>query len=179
MSENDLEGTASPLSRLRDTEKAAVLDELAAADERVSAAAEASAWRRLEHVDENAVAVDVAEVLGEIPQEELVAHAGPTRYGYVEPTGAAWGLLQRGLDPWIDDIRRRAAVGLREVARRLAVAVVDGLHRLEPLTTNDTRLLSWAPEFPAEAAQQVLQTLDELMIDRPHDDLKRIEPDWA
>ena len=148
MSEDIPEGTARALSRLRDAERGAVLDELVAGDERVGELAEDAARRRLAYVDEAAVAEEIASTLGEVSHEELAGHAGRTRYGYVEPTEAAWELLQREIEPWIEDLRRRAAVGLSGAVRRLVVGLVDGLHRLEPLTTDDARLLSWAPDFP-------------------------------
>lgn len=179
MSTNVPADPVSAFSRLRDAEKRAILDELTAGESRVLGLAEAAAQRRLACVDEDAIAGAIADIVGGVPHDEMAAHVGRTRYGYVEPTEAAWELLQREIEPWIEDLRRRAAVGLSDAVRRLAVGVVDGLHRLEPLTTDDARLLSWAPDFPGEAAQDVLRTLDALAIDRPLGDLERVAPDWA
>lgn len=94
-------------------------------------------------------------------------------------TEAAWEILQRQIDPWIEDLRRRAVVGLPDAVARLAVGIVDGLHRLEPLTTDEGRLLSWVPDFPREAAQDVIRTLDALAIVRPVADLERVAPGWT
>lgn len=66
------------------------------------------------------VAYAVSEGLLALDQEELAAHAGRTRYGYVEPTEAAWSLLSQAMNPWLEGVRRRARLGLDEAARQIA-----------------------------------------------------------
>lgn len=169
----------SALSQLREVEKSAVLDEIVADEASIRELAEAAARRRLAHVDEAAVAEEILDRVGSIPHDELAAHTGRTRYGYVQPTDAAWEILEREIEPWLDDLRRRVAVGLPDSVRRLAIGIIDGLHRLEPVTTRETRLLSWAPDFPREATEQVLSTLSELGVEAPLEELERVAPGWV
>jgi hypothetical protein len=149
------------LAVLSDDEKAAVLDELVASDVRVRRAAEDAARRRLARVEQQQVAERVMEAVVGLDHEELAAHAGRTRHGYVEPTEAAWMLLERAVEPWVEDIARRAALGLREAARHLAVGSLEGLSRAEEHANRDGLVLSWAPDFPGEAADRVLRTLED------------------
>lgn len=167
------------LSALTDAEKAAVLDALVADDARVRAVAEDVARLRLAHVDAGSVAHAVLEVLVGLSQEELAAHAGRTRYGYVEPTEAAWALLEQAVEPWIEDIVRRARLGLSEAARELALGVLDGLYRCVERTGRDDLLLSWAPDFPGEAADRVMRALDDAGLELSESEVARVAPDWA
>lgn len=152
------------LSLSDDAEKAAVLDVLIAGDAELARRAEEQGRRSLATVAIDDVASGVAEDLLALDQDDLAMHAGRTRYGYVEPTEAAWSLLQQALDPWHDDLRRRALVGLNEAARRLGLGILQGLQRIGD-TSNDERLLSWAPDFPDEAADGVLRTLFDVGIE--------------
>jgi hypothetical protein len=95
-------------------ERAAILDELLAGSTRIREAAEDAARRRLGSVDSRRVADEVLEAVVGLDQEELATHAGRTRHGYVELTEAAWMLLERAVEPWIEDIARRAALGLQD-----------------------------------------------------------------
>ncbi|MGH2946930.1 MAG: hypothetical protein ACRDPC_11825 [Solirubrobacteraceae bacterium] len=167
------------LAVLTDQEKAAVLDELVTWDRRVRAAAEDAGRRRLARVDPRVVADTVTEALIGLDHEELATHAGLTRHGYVEPTEAAWLLLEREVEPWIDDIGRRAGLGLDDAARQLALGVLDGLHRLLEYTARDGLLLSWAPDFPSAAADRVLQALGDAGLELTADELGRAAPNWA
>ncbi|MEA2223685.1 MAG: hypothetical protein QOH83_2061 [Solirubrobacteraceae bacterium] len=152
---------ADVLAVLGDDEKAAVLDELVAGDSRVRTTAVDAARRRLRGVDPRRVAEGVMEAVVGLDQEELAAHAGRTRHGYVEPTEAAWMLLERAVEPWVEDIARRGALGMREAARHLTLGVLAGLSRAAEHADRDGLLLSWAPDFPGEAANRVLGTLED------------------
>lgn len=68
------------------------------------------------------------------------------------------------MDPWLEDVRRRARLGLDEAARQIGLGVLRGLERIGD-RTNDERLLSWAPDFAGEAAASVLRTLADLHVE--------------
>jgi hypothetical protein len=163
---------------LSDGEKAAVLDELVASDERVRELAEAAARRRLVYVDERMVADLVREAVVGLDHEELAAHAGRRRHGYVEPTEAGWLLLERAIAPWVEDIARRAALGMREAARQLTLGVLAGLSRAAEHADRDGLVLSWAPDFPGEAADRVLRTLEEAGLELSDAELAHVAPNW-
>jgi hypothetical protein len=153
------------LAALTDREKAELLDVLIARNATPAARAGREARRRLAAVDVAEVAIAVAEELLGLDQEELSRHAGRTRYGYVEPTEAAWSLLEAALEPWLEDIGRRAGLGFDGAARQIGLGVLEGLRQAGDGGGNDERLLSWAPDFTEEASDTVLRRLAGLGIE--------------
>ena len=80
----------------------------------------------------------------------------------VEPTEAAWSLLETAVEPWLEDIERRASLGLTEAARRLGLGIVEALRRIDRHIGDDDVLLSWAPDVPGETADRVIELLNAL-----------------
>lgn len=169
--------TPAALALSSDAERAAILDELVAADHELGRRAERAACSRLADVDTDDVATAVTAVLFALDQEALSAHAGRTRHGYVEPTEAAWRLLERAVEPWLEDITRRASIGLAEAARRLGLGILEGLQRIGEYTRNDDLLLAWAPDFPGETADRVARVLADAGIHLSVTELARLAPD--
>lgn len=95
-------------------------------------------------MDRAGVSDAVVEVLTALDQEALATRAGRTRYGYVEPTEAAWALLEEALQPWIEDIGRLSRIGLAQAARETGLGILGGLHRCLEHGRDDDLLLSWA-----------------------------------
>jgi hypothetical protein len=81
--------------------------------------AERVARSRLSDVETDGVASAVTAALLALDQEDLAANAGRTRYGYVEPTEAAWSVLEAAVELWLEDIAPRASLGLLDAVRRL------------------------------------------------------------
>jgi hypothetical protein len=121
--------TLALLAVLTDREKAEVLDCLIAQDPTLAVRAGCEGRGVLAAVEIDAVASAVADALLGLDQEELSQHAGRTRYGYVEPTTAAWSLLEAALGPWLEDIARRASLGFHGPARQIGLGVLQGLHK--------------------------------------------------
>jgi len=153
------------LGVLTDREKAELLDALIAQDATLTARAGREARSRLAAVDIGDVAIAVAEELLGLDQEELSRQAGRTRYGYVEPTEAAWSLLEAALQPWREDIARRAGHGFDGAARHIGLGVLEGLRQAGDGGGNDERLLSWAPDFTGDASVTVVRRLAALGIE--------------
>lgn len=151
---------------------------LAAADPEVEDRAELAAWSRLAEVVADDVANGVTAALLALDQDDLAAHAGRTRYGYVEPTEAAWSLLEAAVEPWLEDITRRASLGLTRAARQLAFGSLEALRRVEGHIRNDDLLVSWAPDFSSETADRVIRLLSDLGIELTDAELAHAS-DWA
>jgi hypothetical protein len=158
---------------LTDAEKAAVLDELMADDVELERRVEQAGRRLLATVTRGRVASAIAEALLALDQDDLAAHAGRTRYGYVEPTEAAWQLLEQVIEPWLEDLARRASLGLEKAPRQLGLGILEALDRVGGHTGNDELLLSWAPDFPGEAAGSVLRALTDVGIELTDADCAR------
>jgi hypothetical protein len=118
------------------------------------------------------VASAVTAALLALDQEDLAANAGRTRYGYVEPTEAAWSLLEAAVEPWLEDIAR-ASLGLLDAVRRLGLGILEALDRIDQHTRNDDLLVSWAPDFAAETADRVTQVLADAGVDLTETGLAR------
>lgn len=155
----------SALAVASDGEKAAVLDELAAVDRELEDRAERAARSRLAQVQTDDVANAVVAALLALDQEDLAANAGPTRHGYVEPTEVAWSLLEAAVEPWLEDITRRANLGLTDAARRLGLGTLQALQALERHIRNDDLLVSWAPDFPDDTVDRVIELLSDAGIE--------------
>lgn len=153
------------LAALTDREKAKVLDSLIAQDPAFAARAGREGRGVLAAVEIDAVASAVADAVLGLDQEELSHHAGRTRYGYVEPTAAAWSLLEATLEPWLHDITRRAELGFHGPARQIALGMLQGLEHADDHGSSDELLLSWAPDFTDEARETVQRQLAALGIE--------------
>lgn len=151
--------TAVILASLTDYEKAQVLDALIARNTTLAARADREGRSLLARVDVGDVAATVADALLGLSQEELSQHAGRTRSGYVEPSEAAWMLLEGALQPWLDDIARHARLGFGAAAGQIGVGVLAGLRQAGDGGGHDERLFSWAPDFTYEAGESVRQQL--------------------
>lgn len=102
----------SALASCSDSEKASILTQLLDDDPTLRTRAEDIARQTLASVDIAAVSDLVIEAILQLDPEDLTNRAGPRRHGYVEPTDAAWQLLEEMMQPWIEDIGRRAHLGL-------------------------------------------------------------------
>ena len=111
-------------------------------------------------VDAEAVAAEVEDAVLALELDELNARAGRQRWGYVEPTEAAWELLEEALDPFLDEMRRRVELGFEAAAVATCQGIVLGLYRCRGQTTD--KVLGWAEDFPAEAAGEAVGTLTRL-----------------
>ncbi len=104
----------------------------------------------------------IAETILELGIEDLANRAGPRRHGYVEPTDAAWQLLEEAIEPWIEDLRRRGRLGFHGAAADLAKAMIQALETVEERADHidDCLLRQWAPDFPSEAVSWVERELN-------------------
>lgn len=168
----------SALAGLSAAEKAIVLDELLAARPELRERAEAYAARLMSHEDRTAVADDVQDALQGLDIEALNTRAGyrPGR-GYVHPAEAADELLDEELQPFLDDLQRRADLDMRSAAVELAVGILLGLY--ECRRGNPETLLEYSPDYAAMRASDVVDHCAKLGIDLPSAELLDLMPEWS
>lgn len=148
------------LDHLGPTECAQVLRELLERHKDLRGEANEIAESLIDDVSVEAVAEDVAYLVGSIGIEELGGRAGKQSWGYVEPSQAAWDLLEESLEDIRADMKRRVEAGMKPAAEKICQGIVLGLHEADG--TNSDGALGWAPDFPAEAAAWSLSLLLEL-----------------
>lgn len=168
----------SALAALSQAERAAVLGDLLAEHPELAGDAERLANRRLAGADRHAVAEDVSWSLGSLDVEQVNLHAGYQRgRGYVHAVEAASELLGEALQPHLDDIGRLAGLGLATAAQEVAAGVLLGLYQYRDQPPEDTVMVE-APDFPVEAAGQVMDALKSAGVDPP-DGVEELLPDWS
>lgn len=148
------------LDHLGPAECAQVLRELLKRHRDLRGEANEIAESLIDDVSVEAVAEDVAYLVGSIGIEELGSRAGKHSWGYVEPSQAAWDLLEESIEDVRADMKRRFEAGMKPAAEKTCAGIILGLHGVDG-TTNDGAL-GWAPDFPAEAAAWSLSLLLDL-----------------
>ncbi len=169
--------TTSALDALSAVEKAIVLDELLAARAELRERADALAAQLLSYEDRTVVAGDVADALQGLGIEELNTRAGyqPGR-GYVHPAEAADELLDEELQPFLDDLQRRADLDLRPAAVELVIGILLGLY--ECRDGDSETMLEYSPDYAAERASDVIDQCGKLGIALPRTELLDLMPAW-
>lgn len=167
----------SALAELDSTEKGAVLEELLRSQPTLRTAAERIAREQLTDAEHEIVAEEVEQELRSLSSDELHGRAGRQRWGYVEPTEAAWELLEETAGSYEREIERLLALGMIGSAVETALGLIAGLYRCEGCEDGDL-LLSWAPDFPVEQAGGVVDKLAKAKIEIPTELLADIAPEW-
>jgi hypothetical protein len=167
----------SALGALSAQEAAAVLEELLAARPDLRDLAEEFAQARLSTEDRTVVAGDVADALRGLDIDELNGRAGPQPgRGYVHPGEAADEILDEALQPFLDDLDRRTALGMRSAAVELAVGTLLGLYECRDGGTES--LLEYSPDYAGARASEVVDRCRQLGIELPVTELLDLMPDW-
>jgi hypothetical protein len=142
---------------LKGEEAAALLRVLLERHPELSKEIDALAESVIGDVSVEEVADAVEDELRALDLEDLNSRAGSHAYGYVEPTEAAWELVEEAVVPFLDDIKRRAEAGQHAAALNTCVGVVLGLYRLRHSQGDD--FLGWAADSPDEMAGEAVVTL--------------------
>jgi hypothetical protein len=167
----------SALDALSAAEKAAVLDELLSARAELREPAEAYAARLMKWADRFAVADDVAGALRCLAIDELNTWAGyRPGFGYVNPSEAADEILDEALQPFLDDVQRRATLGMGPAATEVAAGILLGLYNCRE--GGSETLLEYAPDYPAERASALVSECAKLGIVLPAG-LVDLLPGWS
>ena len=148
------EGEPDLLARLDNAEAASVLKKLLARHRELRPEAETIPSGLLTAVSPSSVADDVEIALLQYDYDDLNGRAGSHSWGYVEPTEAAWELLEEAVEPFVGEMKGYLEMGLEEHAVQFCQGVVLGLYRVRDGHDND--ILGWAEDFPAEAACNLL-----------------------
>ena len=150
------EGTLGPLlDRLKPGEAATVFRRLLKAHPDLSSEADEIARLLLRQLEYEDVAAEIEDEIRALDYEDLNARAGSHEWGYVEPSEAAWEILEETVEPVLDDMKRHIELGLEAEALEICKGMVLGLYRLSERESGD--VLGWEPDFPAEAAGNALE----------------------
>jgi hypothetical protein len=159
-------------------EKSQLLDQLLAANPQLRQQAATLARQQLAEQDRSAVADDLTAALHSCELEQLNSRAGyHPGLGYVEASEAACEILDETLQPFLDDLTRRATLGMTTTATDLAVGILCGLYACRDEA--GAPLIEYCPDYPDERAEQVLDQCARLRVELPVDDLLDATPQWG
>jgi hypothetical protein len=147
--------TPAVLQRLKPHETAAVLSRLLEARPELASEAEEIARSLLRQSQYEDIATELENEVRALDYDVLNARAGGHEGGYVEPTEAAWEILEETVEPFLDDLKRHLELGLKTEALEICQGLVLGCYRLSEREGGD--VLGWAPDFPAEVAANAVE----------------------
>jgi hypothetical protein len=166
------------VSALSEVEKSQLLDQLLSANPQLRQQAETLARQRLAEQDSSTVADHLTAALGSCELEQLNSRAGyQPGIGYVEAGEAACEILDETLQPFLDDLTKRATLGMTTAATDLAVGILRGLYACRDET--GAPLIEYCPDYPDERAAQILDQCARLRVELPVDDLLDTTPQWG
>lgn len=147
---------SSILERLKPEEGQDVLRRILAVRPNLRAEAEKFARSVLAEATFEGIAEEVEDAVGACDLDDLNSRARPHRRGYVDPSEAAWEILEEAVEPFVSDIKRQLELGLEAQATEICKGVVLGLYRAEHGKRGE--LVEWAPDFPGETAGHAIET---------------------
>lgn len=138
------------VDRLEPWEAQAVLRRLLAAHPNLGIEAEQISKSLLGEISLEIVADDVADAIRSLSLDDLNGRAGRHSWGYVEPSEAAWELLEEAVNPFLEDMKRRMDLGLEAETLEVCKGILLGLYSARDEKA-DT-VVGWAPDFLEETA---------------------------
>lgn len=157
---------------------AGVFEELLRRRPELRAEADRIARERLADAEPEAVADEIESELRSLSSDELNGGPGRQRWGYVDPTDAAWELLGGAVETYDREVERLFALGMLEAATATALGVIAGLYRCRGCDDGNL-LLGWAPDFPLEHASGMVRDLAKAGIELPHELVADAAPEWT
>ena len=173
-------GTAA-LESLAAAERARILGALLQAHPGLLTEAEQLAAGFLSQEDRHAVAEDVANELRALHLSQLADRAGPQwGGGYVDPHDAADEMLDEVVQPYLEDLERRARIGAVQAAREIGMGVLMGLYACRDEDDND-RVLTHAgtPDAVDNLGSQAIRAMKNAGLDVSDGWLCDTCPAWA
>ena len=166
------------LDRLTSGELGQLLAEVLTAHPELLDEAEHLALDNLATVDADEVAESIEWALREADADQLAHRAGRVRgRGYVHENEAAREILQELLQPELDDIARRAALGLHDATRHIALGLLRGLANCGEDVEAGTVLAYAGPDVTDDLAWSVRDALEKAGLDLPEEALEGLSLD--
>jgi hypothetical protein len=145
------------IDRLHPAESTAVLGALLEMHPELVPDAAKLARAAIQEVDAEAVAGKVEDAVCILDTEDLGERSRRRCKGYVEPTEAAWELIQEAVAPFLDDLDRLVNLGFGKAAIDMCAGILLGLYRAAGQSADGP--LAWAGECPAECACEAVSML--------------------
>ncbi len=146
----------SVLDQLKPAEAGIVLQRLLAAHPDLHAEAGQIARALLGEVSFEDVAGEIETAARALDLDDLNCRAGSHRWGYQDPSDAAWELLEEVVDPFLEDMKRQAELHLEAKALEICKGIVLGLYSVRH-KPNGSTVLGWPPDFAVQTAMSAVE----------------------
>ena len=158
------------LDKLESHECSLVLTELLASHPELRGDADRIALALLAEIDADEVAESVEAELRAADLDQLASRAGRVHgRGYVHEGEAASEILEELLQPALDDLARRASLGLGDAAGRIGLGLLRGLSRCRDDVEMGTVLAYAGPDAVDELAGSVELVMAKANVRLPAD----------
>ncbi len=94
----------------------------------------------------------------------------------MHPGEAADEILDEAFGPFLEDLERRAKLGMRSAALEFAAGILIGLYRCRE--GGSETLLEYSPDYAAERAADVVSQCAKLGVELPGAELRDLLPEW-
>lgn len=168
------------LDRLTNTERGQLLSELLLAHPDLVDQAENRALAILAVADADEVAESIEWTLREADADQLALRAGQNYgRGYVHENEAASEILEELLQPDLDDLARRGALGLHDVASQIGLGLLRGLARCRTAVEDGTVLAYAGPDVTDDLAWSVYDALTRAKVSLPDGASDSLPTEWG
>jgi len=168
------------LERLTTAERGRLLSELLLTHPELVDQAENGARTLLAVADANEVAESIEWTLREADTNQLALRAGRVYgRGYVHENEAASEILGELLQPDLDDLARRAALGLHDAARQIGLGLLRGLAECRTAVKDGTVLAYAGPDVTDDLAWSVFDALTKAKVSLPDDAPDSLPIEWG
>jgi hypothetical protein len=148
-----MSGPHEIINQLSPNDALAILKTLARKDETLAAHIAEIALACLGDIDPEEIAFDLYEELDALEVEEVWDRAGQTRHGYVDTSEAAGDMIEQVLDPYLEEMAKYQALGMRDQVNAMCKGLLLGLDRFEHESTSEFK--NWAVDAPGAFAWEV------------------------
>jgi hypothetical protein len=167
------------LKSLTSDERGRLLNELLLAHSELADDAEHRARSHLAVVDADTVAALFQQTLREADADQLALRAGRFLGGYVEVGEAASAILEELLQPELDDLARRAKLGLGDAGIQIGLGLLRGLAECRNAVIDGTVLAYAGEDVTDELAWSVCNALAEAKLTLPGDVFDSLPIGWS
>jgi hypothetical protein len=142
--------------------------------------AENGARALLTVADADGVAESIEWALREAATDQLALRAGRVYgRGYVHENEAASEILSELLQPDLDDLARRAALGLHDAASQIGLGLLRGLAGCRTAVEDGTVLAYAGPDVTDDLAWSVFDALTKAKVSLPDDAPDNLPIEWG
>jgi len=113
----------------------------------------------LQKVDADEIANDVFCELNMLDVQDIGKNSGKTRYGYVEPSEAAYAMAEDAVEPFVRDISKYRELGMKKEEKETCRGLIRGLMRYENSGSNEFK--DWIPDSIMEIAESIIDEYGE------------------